>query len=70
MHLSDLDALVDHLAGLSLTEIAAIPSMDPKRAPVMLAGAIVAAEAVRLAGDQVIVSDMSRWDGVDRVRLK
>ncbi|HEX5630087.1 MAG TPA: hypothetical protein VFY15_00370, partial [Acidimicrobiia bacterium] len=64
MHLSDLDALVDHLARLSLTEIAAIPSMDPKRAPVMLAGAIVAAEAVRLAGDQVIVSEYDMLDAL------
>jgi exopolyphosphatase/guanosine-5'-triphosphate,3'-diphosphate pyrophosphatase len=64
MHLSDLDAMVDHLAGLTIAQIAAIPSMDPKRAPVMLSGAIVAAEAVRLAGDAVIVSEYDLLDAL------
>lgn len=64
MLLSDLDALVDRLARLSIVEIAAIPAMEPKRAPVMLSGAIVAAEAVRLAGDGVVVSEFDLLDAL------
>jgi len=62
---ADLDGLVDRLAALSVDEIAAIPSMDPARAPVILAGAIVAAEALDAAGgDQLTVSEHDILDGV------
>jgi exopolyphosphatase/guanosine-5'-triphosphate,3'-diphosphate pyrophosphatase len=61
---SALEALVERLAGLTLAETAAIPSMDPRRAPVMLSGAILAVESVRLAGDEVIVSEQDLLDAL------
>ena len=33
--LGNLDALVDRLSGFTIAETAAIPSLDPKRAPVL-----------------------------------
>jgi exopolyphosphatase/guanosine-5'-triphosphate,3'-diphosphate pyrophosphatase len=45
-----LDELVDGLGKLSIAETEAIPSLDPARAPAMLGGAIVAAEALRHSG--------------------
>ncbi len=48
---SELDDLVARLAGLTMDETAAIPSLDPARAPVLLGGAIVAREAIRHVGD-------------------
>ena len=64
LRLTDLDAMFDHLAALTVEQTAAIPSMDPKRAPMMLAGSIVAAEAVRLAGDAVVVSEFDLLDAL------
>ena len=63
--MSDLEAAVAFLASLSLERTAAIPSLDPARAPVILAGAVVATEAVRRIGAmQVIVSEVDMLDGV------
>ncbi|MFH1331237.1 MAG: hypothetical protein ABIJ48_11370 [Actinomycetota bacterium] len=63
--LAVLDALVDRLTGLSLEETAALPSLDPARAPVLLGGAIVAAEAVRRSGRaQIVVSEADLLDGI------
>lgn len=45
-----LDELVDGLAGLSIGETESIPSLDPARAPAILGGAVVAAEALRHSG--------------------
>jgi exopolyphosphatase / guanosine-5'-triphosphate,3'-diphosphate pyrophosphatase len=60
-----LDGLVSALAGLSIEETAAVPSLDPARAPVILAGAIVAAEAARRVGiDAVTVSVRDILDGL------
>ncbi|HUG74249.1 MAG TPA: Ppx/GppA phosphatase family protein [Acidimicrobiia bacterium] len=60
-----LDGLVGALAGLSIEQTAAIPSLDPARAPAILGGAIVAAEAVRHVGiDAVTVSVRDLLDGV------
>lgn len=42
-----LDELVERLAGLTLPETEVIPSLDPARAPAILGGAVVAAEALR-----------------------
>ena len=44
-----------------------------RRVPVTLGRVSASAVEIRsglLPGDQVILSDMSQWDGVDRVRLK
>jgi len=63
--LEELDRLVEHLSGLTVEETAAIPSLDPKRAPVLLGGAIVAREAVRVSGlEQALVSESDLLDGI------
>jgi exopolyphosphatase/guanosine-5'-triphosphate,3'-diphosphate pyrophosphatase len=65
--LASLDALVERLAGLSLEEIAALPSLDPARAPVLLGGAVVSAEALRRSGrGEVVVSEADLLDGIAR----
>jgi exopolyphosphatase/guanosine-5'-triphosphate,3'-diphosphate pyrophosphatase len=57
--------LVDRLAGMTLREIEAIPSMDPARAPVMLGGAIVVERALAAIGAaDVTVSEADILDGV------
>ncbi len=61
----DLEALVDRLAPLNLAETRAIASLDPRRAPVILAGAVVAVEAVARTGtDTVVVSESDLLEGV------
>lgn len=63
--LADLDALVAHLSGLTVEETAAIPSLDPRRAPVLLGGAIVAREALRVSGRaEATVSEHDLLDGI------
>jgi len=61
--LDRIDALADRLASLTVKERAALPGMEPKRADVILAGAVVVAEAMRTAGfDALTVSDRGvRW---------
>lgn len=57
--------LVLYLSLLSEGETAAIPSLDPARAPVILAGAVVAEEAVRRCGaGEVRVSEHDSLDGI------
>lgn len=63
--LHDLDELVQQLCALTIDEIASIPSMDPGRAPVVLAGAIVAEEALCASGhDRLTVSESDIVDGI------
>jgi exopolyphosphatase/guanosine-5'-triphosphate,3'-diphosphate pyrophosphatase len=63
--LATLDALAGRLSGLSLEEIAALPSLDPARAPVLLGGAIVGAEALRRSGRaEIVVSEADLLDGI------
>lgn len=60
-----LDQLVERLAGLTLEETAAIPALDPGRAPVILGGAVIARECTRrLAVSAVLVSEQDLLDGV------
>jgi exopolyphosphatase/guanosine-5'-triphosphate,3'-diphosphate pyrophosphatase len=60
-----LDRLVERLAGLTVEETAALPSLDPARAPVILAGAVVAREVLRrLAAGEAVVSEHDLLDGV------
>ena len=56
-----LDAALPRLSGAKLR--AALPGMEPKRADVILAGAILVVEAMRAAGfDRLTVSDRGvRW---------
>jgi exopolyphosphatase/guanosine-5'-triphosphate,3'-diphosphate pyrophosphatase len=62
---SDLVSLIEALAPMTVEQTAAIPSLDPKRAPVILGGALVA-EAVMdaLKIDEVIISEHDTLDGV------
>jgi exopolyphosphatase/guanosine-5'-triphosphate,3'-diphosphate pyrophosphatase len=61
--LAEIDALVARLAALPVADRAALPGMEPKRADVILAGALVVAEAMRATGfDRLTVSDRGvRW---------
>jgi exopolyphosphatase/guanosine-5'-triphosphate,3'-diphosphate pyrophosphatase len=63
LSLSETEALVRRLAGLPVKARAALPGMEPKRADVILAGALVVAEAMRATGfDRLTVSDRGvRW---------
>ena len=57
--------LVNWLAGLTLDGKQAIPSLDPKRAPVILGGAIVAEASLQaLALDRVTVTEHDILDGI------
>ena len=60
-----LDHVVDSLAGRSVDETAAIPALDPKRAPVILAGCLVAVGVMDfLHADEVTVSEHDSLDGL------
>lgn len=60
-----LDLLIDRLAAMTVEQTAAIPSLDPKRAPVFLSGAVVAAAVFDVAGvDTVTISERDSLDGV------
>jgi exopolyphosphatase/guanosine-5'-triphosphate,3'-diphosphate pyrophosphatase len=61
----DLDALIARLAALSVEETAEIPALDPARAPVILAGAVIAkAASARLSVSPVVVSVHDLLDGL------
>lgn len=63
--IADIEGLIDRLAGMSLGEVRAIPSLDPKRAPVILGGAMVASAAMRaLSATTVMVSETDLLDGL------
>jgi exopolyphosphatase/guanosine-5'-triphosphate,3'-diphosphate pyrophosphatase len=55
--------LLARLAALPVAARAALPGMEPKRADVIVAGAVVVAEAMALTGfDELTVSDRGvRW---------
>jgi exopolyphosphatase/guanosine-5'-triphosphate,3'-diphosphate pyrophosphatase len=63
LSLEAIERLAASLARLTVRERAALPGMEPKRADVILAGAIVVAEAMRATGfDRLTVSDRGvRW---------
>lgn len=59
------DRLVGRLAASTVEETAALPGLDPARAPVILAGAVIARQAMRrLGADTVTVSERDLLDGV------
>ena len=65
LHLEDLVRTVAWLGSLSLEEKEAIPSLNPKRAPVILGGAVVAETSLRLLGlDRITVTGHDILDGV------
>jgi len=62
---TELSGLVDQLTGLTLEQTAAIPSLDPKRASVILGGAVVSAVVMEATGsDEVYISERDTLDGV------
>jgi exopolyphosphatase/guanosine-5'-triphosphate,3'-diphosphate pyrophosphatase len=58
-----IEGLVERLAALPLAQRAQLPGMEPKRADVIVAGAVVVAEAMALTGFETLtVSDRGvRW---------
>lgn len=60
-----MERIVSHLAGLSIEQTAAIPSLEPARAPMLLGGAIVVLAALRVSGaGSAIVSEHDLLDGL------
>jgi exopolyphosphatase/guanosine-5'-triphosphate,3'-diphosphate pyrophosphatase len=63
--LDQLTSLAGRLAGMTIEETAAIPSLDPARAPVILGGAIVAEAALRRSGRrEITISEADILDGI------
>jgi exopolyphosphatase/guanosine-5'-triphosphate,3'-diphosphate pyrophosphatase len=61
----DLKVLITELSRLTVAETAAIPSLDPKRAPVILAGAVIADRAAVAAGtDKILISGYGLLNGL------
>jgi exopolyphosphatase/guanosine-5'-triphosphate,3'-diphosphate pyrophosphatase len=55
---SECKELISELSALTVEETAAIPSLDPKRAPVILAGTVLADRACVVAGTaEIVVSE-------------
>lgn len=62
---AQLALLLPELAGMTVEETAAIPSLEPARASMILAGAVIAHEALsRLASPEVLISESDLLDGV------
>lgn len=65
LHELELDRVVDMLCDMTLAEIEAIPSLDPNRAPVMRAGAIVAHAVMGVLDiEETIISERDTLDGL------
>jgi exopolyphosphatase/guanosine-5'-triphosphate,3'-diphosphate pyrophosphatase len=61
----ELQSVIDSLAGKTVEETAAIPSLHPRRAPVILAGSLVAEAVMQVLGiDEAMVSEHDSLDGV------
>lgn len=60
-----LATLTERLSALTLEETEALPSLDPGRAPVILAGAVVANTVIETLGaESVLVSERDTLDGL------
>lgn len=61
--LAQVEELIERMAGLTVPARAALPGMEPKRADVIVGGAMVVAEALRRTGfEELTVSDRGvRW---------
>lgn len=65
LDMADLEQMVAWLGSLSLEEKEAIPSLDPRRAPIILGGAVVAETALRVLDlERVTVTGYDILDGV------
>lgn len=68
---NNIEEVIERLSGLTVDETAAIASLDPGRAPVILAGALIAREALAAVGaGDVRVSEFDLLDGLARSLLK
>jgi exopolyphosphatase/guanosine-5'-triphosphate,3'-diphosphate pyrophosphatase len=57
--------LIERFSEMTIAETAAIPSLDPKRAQVLLAGAVIAEGALQAVGvDEIAVSEHDLLDGM------
>lgn len=60
-----LDGIFDQLLGLTVEETAALPGLDPRRAPVILAGALIAVVVTGVVDvDRVVISERDSLDGM------
>ena len=65
MTAAQLAIMLAELAKLTVAETAAIPSLDPARAPVLLAGTVIAHESLRrLACPEALISESDLLDGL------
>jgi exopolyphosphatase/guanosine-5'-triphosphate,3'-diphosphate pyrophosphatase len=65
MGIRHLNRLLDTLGQMTVEETASIPALDPKRAPVILSGAVIAREVLHHLGmDEIMVSERDTLDGV------
>lgn len=61
----EIDGIFDQLLALNVEETAALPGLDPRRAPVILAGALIALAVTRVLGvDRVVISERDSLDGM------
>ncbi|MGI9667775.1 MAG: hypothetical protein ACR2N2_11900 [Acidimicrobiia bacterium] len=61
----DLGGLVEHLSKMTLHQTESIPSLEPKRAPVILGGAIIASETIAALGAGAVrISERDLLDGI------
>ncbi len=60
-----IHGLIDRLSSMTISELEAIPSLDPNRAPVILAGAILAEGALAASrANEITVSEQDLLDGM------
>ena len=71
LSLPDITGLVERLSGLTEEQTAALPGLDPARAPVILAGAVIAEGSATAAGAATVtVSEYDLLDGVVSALLR
>ena len=65
LSLETIDRLAERLAAMTVEERRGVHGLDPERAPVIVAGALIVAEAVRAAGSGgAMISETDLLDGV------
>jgi exopolyphosphatase/guanosine-5'-triphosphate,3'-diphosphate pyrophosphatase len=65
LSIEQIRTMIDRLASMSVAETAAVPSLDPRRAPVLLSGALVAEGAlVAVDAEEITVSERDLLDGL------
>ena len=63
--LDEVDAAIERLGALDVEQIASLPGIQPKRAPVILGGAVAVAELMRAGGyTELVVSENSLMAGM------